>query len=219
MKCPHCQTAFHDEPHTAGLRSDVDGPWLALTRVCPACKRVVIELICAADVRGTGKGRLYSGEKMRFLSYPKTGARATPPTEVPPEIAEDYNQASLVFADSPKASAALSRRCLQNVLREKAGITPGNLANEIDQVIRSNGLPSYLAEAIDAIRNIGNFAAHPTKSTTTGEIVSVEPGEAEWNLDVLAGLFDFYFVQPEVLNRRRLSLNSKLKEVGKPPVK
>jgi hypothetical protein len=35
-------------------------------------------------------------------------------------------------------------------------------------------------ESIDAVRNIGNFAAHPQKSTATGEILEVEFGESEW---------------------------------------
>jgi hypothetical protein len=77
-------------------------------------------------------------------------------------------------------------------------------------------VPSYLSDDIDAVRNIGNFAAHPIKSTRFGEIVPVEPGEAEWNLDVLAGLFDFFFVQPEKKKRRRDALNKKLKDAGKP---
>ena len=47
----------------------------------------------------------------------------------------------------------------------------------------------------------------------------MESGEAEWNLDVLDGLFDFFFVQPEILKRRRLALNAKLAEAGKPPIK
>ena len=80
-------------------------------------------------------------------------------------------------------------------------------------------LPSHLAGAIDAIRNLGNFAAHPLKDTNTGEIVDVEPGEAEWLLDVLEQLFDFYFVQPEVLGRKRDELNEKLEAAGKPPMK
>ena len=44
----------------------------------------------------------------------------------------------------------------------------------------------------------------------------VEPGEAEWNLDVLEALFDSYFVQPETLKTKRASLNKKLREAGKP---
>ena len=96
---------------------------------------------------------------------------------------------------------------------------PGNLADEIQQAVDSGGLPSSLVDSIDAIRNIGNFAAHPMKSQKSGEIMPVEPGEAEWNLDVLESLFDFYFVQPEVIRKKREALNKKLQDAGKPPMK
>lgn len=91
--------------------------------------------------------------------------------------------------------------------------------NDEIQVLDSGKLPSHLAEAIDGIRNIGNFGAHPNKSKITGAIVDVEPGEAEWTLDTLEGLFDFYFVQPAELKRKRDALNGKLKGAGKPPMK
>ena len=103
--------------------------------------------------------------------------------------------------------------------REKAGVKKGNLASEIQEVIDSGNLPSHLSESIDAIRNIGNFAAHPMKSTSTGEIVEVEVGEAEWILDVLEALFDYYFVQPALLKAKREALNKKLSEIGKPNMK
>ena len=45
-------------------------------------------------------------------------ARPPVPKEVPSHIAEDYKEAALVLNFSPKSSAALSRRCLQAVLRE-----------------------------------------------------------------------------------------------------
>jgi hypothetical protein len=76
-----------------------------------------------------------------------------------------------------------------------------------------------LADDLDAIRVLGNFAAHPIKSTNTGEIVEVEPGEAQWGLDVLNGLLDFYYVQAERSRMRREGLNRKLAEAGKPPMK
>ena len=85
--------------------------------------------------------------------------------------------------------------------------------------MNSGQLPSHAAGAIDAIRNIGNFAAHPSKSTTTGEIVEAEAGEAEWNLNVLEHLLDFYFVQPAETDREKKALNEKLSEIGKPPMK
>jgi Domain of unknown function (DUF4145) len=220
MKCPHCQVEFHGNPYTFPLGADDDGTWGAVKHNCPACSRTVVEMVCCKSMIGGGQGDgWFNGIEKRFVVYPRRATRPAPPSEVPSEFAQDYIEASLVLADSPKASAALSRRCLQHILREKARVKKSDLAKEIDEVLASRSLPSHLAEAIDAIRNIGNFAAHPIKSTSSGEIVPVEPGEAEWTLDVLDGLFDFYFVQPEVFKKRRAALDAKLSGLGKPPMK
>ena len=80
-------------------------------------------------------------------------------------------------------------------------------------------LPSDLAANVDAVRHVGNFAAHPMKSQHTGDIVDVEEGEAEWLLDVLEGLFDFYYVAPAQAASKRAALNAKLASLGKPPLK
>jgi hypothetical protein len=138
---------------------------------------------------------------------------------VPALFATDYSEACLTLADSPKASAALSRRCLQNILREVAKVKRGSLDDEIQAVIDSRTLPSHITESLDAVRHIGNFAAHPIKSKASGEIIEVEAGEAEWNLDALESLFEFYFVQPAQLQRKRDALNAKLKAAGKPELK
>ncbi len=80
-------------------------------------------------------------------------------------------------------------------------------------------LPSDLNESIDAVRTIGNFAAHPTKSQHSGEIMEVEPNEADWTLDVLEDLFDFYFVRPAQRQKKGDLLNEKLAAAGKPAMK
>ena len=103
------------------------------------------------------------------------------------------------------------------VKRKKGGVKPQDLSKEIKEVMPS--LPSDLSEQIDAIRNIGNFGAHPIKSTNSGEIVEVEDGEAEWLLDILESLFDFYFVRTVIIQRKKAALNNKLIEAGKPPMK
>jgi hypothetical protein len=153
------------------------------------------------------------------MLYPKGVSRAPISKYVPDMFAEDYKEACLVLADSPKASAALSRRCLQLILRDVAKVKPQDLSKEIQEVLSSKVLPTHLADAIDAVRNIGNFAAHPLKSTSSGEVLPVEPGEAEWSLDVLEGLFDFYFVQPATLKAKKAALDQKLAAAGKPPTK
>jgi len=215
MKCPHCLENFFEEWEEKKIGSDEEGTWRIKYCTCPSCKKLIIKL----EETHTSNRPPHSLLRREYLVRPKAISRAPLPPEVPEKFANDYKEACLVVTDSPKASAALSRRCLQNLLREKAGTTKKNLADQIQEVIDSNQLPSYLLEGLDAIRNIGNFAAHPIKSKSTGEIVEVEPGEAEWNLDILERLFDFYFVQPEILKKKREKLNQKLKDAGKPPMK
>ncbi len=224
MKCPHCLVDFHDEQTfwSVALTADADGQWLLSRRTCPSCHRFVLYLENGAPQGPVAQGqqnvRFLAGSQ-RIMVRPKGTSRAPVPAEVPPDIVDDYKEACLVLADSPKASAALSRRCLQNLLRKAAGVKPGDLSSEIQQVLDSGKLPSIIAENIDAVRNVGNFAAHPNKSNSSGEIVPVEPHEAEWNLDVLESLFDLYFVQPARAKARRDALNKKLQDAGKPPLK
>lgn len=210
MKCPHCLKEIHSHKSGQPLQEDVKGTWHARYELCPACRKLIIELVCQYPSGGWTDS---------VLVYPKGISRVPLSEEIPSRFADNYKEACLVLADSAKASAALSRRCLQSLLREKAKVKPSDLANEIQQVLDSGKLPSHLSEAIDAIRNIGNFAAHPIKSKSSGEIVDVEEGEAELNLDVLEGLFDFYFIQPALMKERLKKLNKKLAEAGKPPIK
>ncbi len=209
MKCPHCITSVHESWTTAAnLGGDADGDWHVLHMTSPECRRIVVRL----DLYRPGET-----PQVQMIVYPRSSIRPPLSPDVPSPYRDDYRDSCAVLPDSPKASAALSRRSLQQLLREKAEVEPGNLSGEIDQAMEQ--LPSQLAGAIDAIRNVGNFAAHPLKDTNTGEIVDVEPGEAEWLLDVLEQLFDFYFALPEILSRKRAKLNEKLEAAGKPPMK
>jgi hypothetical protein len=213
MKCPHCHENFNErlEQKQFPIGGDCDGAWQLTSWYCPSCERLVFALVQLTKYSKDGYP-VQCG--LTTLCRPKTSLRPPPPKEVPEQIAVDYSEACLVLPDSAQASAALSRRCLQYILREAEKVKPGNLSSEIQQVLDKGKLPSHIAESLDAVRAIGNFAAHPIKSTSTGEIVPVEAGEAEWNLDVLEALFDFYFVQPEVIKKKRAALNTKLKDAG-----
>ena len=85
-------------------------------------------------------------------------------------------------------------------------------------LLRTMSFASLLEEKRDVVREIGNLAAHPTKDQNTGQILPVEPAEAEWNLDVLEGLLDHYFVKPDVAQRRNDAINQKLKQADRKPV-
>lgn len=232
LNCPHCQVYSVMRFDSTVKRFEIDDKYgisfrdnqdllFDLICSCPSCNETVFvqAKAHANPYPKAGYEELddSSGAEVEAV-YPYRKSVAVPP-EVPEKYAGDFREAVLVLDLSPTASAALSRRILQNILRDEFCIQHRNLADEIDAFIAQPGIPSYLTSAVDAIRNIGNLAAHPLKNTNTGEVVSVEPGEAEWLIEVLSSLFDFKFIQPLKLQERRDQLNAKLQELGKPPMK
>lgn len=216
MICPHCGIAFHD----TWLEVPVEGTkwWFGWTN-CPACAKDVVRLHRAGKRYLPGQPTNQGHPALaRFTAWPQGSSRPVP-SEVAEPFATDFREASAVLQLSPKASAAISRRLLQHLLREKAGVKRADLSVEIAEVLASRVLPTWLADDLDAVRNVGNFASHPIKSTSTGEVVSVEDGEAEWLLDVIEALFDFYFVGPASAQKKRDALNVKLQDAGKPILK
>ena len=228
MKCPHCNTAFaegfaYTQVVQYGQATSRTGQilapavaWFAQVQRCPECQEAIIYLRKRQQASQLQNQPAQTWPiTFEGLAYPRSGSRSIP-SEVPSPYRDDFSEACKVLGESPKASAALSRRCLQAILRDKAGVTKKDLVDQIDEVIQAGKVPPHIQGELDAVRVIGNFAAHTTKSTATGEIIDVEPGEAEWNLDVLESLFEFYFVQPGLTDKRKAALNVKLKAAGKP---
>jgi len=187
---------------------------------CPNCRLLIVLLLVGeigVDEFG-GNTHFVHGYRPRIIE-PRTSSRAVTAEDIPSRFRKDFNEAAAVLPTSTKASAAISRRVLQDMLHDHYGIKKHDLAQEIQEFLALPGLPTHLSEAVDAIRHVGNFAAHPLKSTHTGQVQEVEPGEAEWLLDVLEAIFDFAFVQPSVLARKKAQLNKRLVEVGKKPMK
>ncbi len=222
MKCPHCNTGIYvgfaestvvTEPAVMNLANQALAPaitWNLSHQRCPECHDSIILL-----ERQTKSIAWSAWRDFKFMAYPRSRSRPIA-KEVPDPYRQDFSEACAVLADSPKASAALSRRCLQAILKDQLGAKKKDLNDQIDEVIATGKLPSHIDQGLHAVRNIGNFAAHTIKSTSTGTIVDVEDGEAEWNLEVVEMLFDFCFVQPAIAAKRKADLNTKLKDAGKP---
>jgi Domain of unknown function (DUF4145) len=236
MKCPHCNTSIHEGFGeqifwNAPIQFARDGStlletpiqWSAMYQRCAECHDSIIYLRrlhqpYATQVRSGSPQQQHhpaAGPAFSFMAYPTASSRPIPAEVVDP-YRQDFTEACKVLADSPKASAALSRRLLQAIIRDKSATKAKDLYDQIEEVTGSGNLPSHISEGLHVVRNIGNIAAHSLKSTTTGAIVDVEPGEAEWNLDVIDMLFDFYFVQPAIAAKRKAELNKKLRDIGKP---
>lgn len=209
MKCPSCTIAFAESWSTRSLGwHGQDTGWYYRTTNCPDCKEWTIEIS-----RGS------SGYRM---IQPIAASRGPVDPAVPAAIASDYLEACNVFPISPKASSALSRRCLQNILNAH-GYAGKNLAKQIDEAINevdaTKALGRTLRDTVDAVRNFGNFSAHPIDDKTTLQIIDVEPEEAEWCLQILEEMFDHFYVRPAQAAARKAALNAKLSAAGKPAAK
>lgn len=223
MECPKCNKNFHPQPNILDIsvHSEPVGRNFILYQACPSCKELLLYLkmnTSAQIMAQYRQNQIPEPSQFAMLVYPKKNRKVLS-NDIPAEYQKDFNEALGVLETSSRASAALSRYCLQKLLIEKAGVKKRELFDQIQEVLDSKQLPTHLASDIDAIRAIGNFGAHPIKSTTSGSIVEVEAGEAEWNLNVLEGLFDFYFIAPAESQRKKIALNQKLQDAGKPQIK
>lgn len=218
MICPHCKTGIHEAYSFSGItlgtnKAGSQYGWRAKFQLCPECRETIIYVEMGPwGPANQSQAPVFVRPSESHLVWPQDGHRNCP-AAVPERLKKDFLEAAAVLPRSPQASAALTRRCLQHLLHDYGNAKERDLANQIDEVAPT--LPGSLSDQLHAVRNIGNFAAHPQKSTNSAEIIEVEPQEAEWSLDVLEELFDHYFVKPALLQKRKEDLNKRLTECRK----
>ena len=113
------------------------------------------------------------------------------PKYIPKAIVDDYNESCLIKDLSPKASATLSRRCLQTMIRDFWNISGlSNLKQEIDAI--KEKVDSMTWSAIDSVREIGNIGAHMEKDINL--IIDVDPGEAKLLIQLIESLIKEWYI-------------------------
>jgi Domain of unknown function (DUF4145) len=125
----------------------------------------------------------------RWQLRPQSSARPFP-DYIPAPLIADYTEACLIRDLSPKASATLSRRCLQGMIRDFWGVKKGTLAEEING-IKDKVEPAIWA-AIDAVRKIGNIGAHMEKDINL--VIDVDPDEAQMLIQLVEVLFEEWYI-------------------------
>lgn len=113
------------------------------------------------------------------------------PKYIPKAIVNDYNESCLIRDLSPKASATLSRRCLQTMIRDFWNINGlPNLKQEIDAI--QSKVDSITWSAINSVREIGNIGAHMEKDINL--IIDVDPGEAKLLIQLIESLIKEWYI-------------------------
>ncbi|SNS84574.1 protein of unknown function [Granulicella rosea] len=164
--------------------------------VCPnlECKEYSIQAaLYKTKVQYSGAGQPFSAidgpSLINWQLRPKSTAKVFP-NYIPGPVRQDYEEACMVLNDSPKASATLSRRCLQGIIRDFWKISKNRLVDEIYDL--KDKVDANTWAAIDAIRSIGNIGAHMEKDINL--IIDVDPGEAELLIRLIETLFSDWYI-------------------------
>lgn len=156
FQCPFCSAVMAVTPDTQRVRHPsflyLDDPFyfdeysdscLEMTFYqCPHCKEFTI----------LAKGIGSAVKDVNIAIRPLSQARKYP-DYIPLAIRSDYEEASAILYLSPKASATLSRRCLQGMIRDFFQISKSSLFEEINAI--KDKIPAEQWAVLDGVRRIG----------------------------------------------------------------
>jgi hypothetical protein len=223
--CPFCQNAqtvsgekYHSYVHPIKVGQSKHGA-IALRFIATGCSNPNCKEVALTVITGTLDTEYRQAYRLKdkisnHAIWPESSHKPQP-TFIPPPIVQDYVEACRIRDLSPKASATLSRRCIQGMIRDFCGISKATLFAEIEELksrvennTAPNGVTPETLEAIDHLRSIGNIGAHMEKDINI--IVDVDPGEAQALIELIELLFGEWYV---ARNSRQTKL-AKIKSIA-----
>ena len=199
-RCPFCQmfgTVTEDRFSTAvhrfaqGNKHGLQALH-SVVYVCPNedCREFTLAVALGKSEWVANRQEYEDGETEEQWQLVPSGRFRTFPEYIPAPILADYREACLIRDLSPKASATLSRRCLQGVIRDFWQVVKPRLVDEIDAI--KDKVDPITWNAIDAVRNIGNIGAHMEKDINL--VVDVDPEEAGLLIGLIETLLTEWYV-------------------------
>lgn len=198
-----------DTSHFYGTKyGGVGTSWSAIRCPNPNCGEVFLDVsFNKIELGAPPFGHKIVEHIDRWTLRPESMAK-TQPDYIPPQLREDYHEACLIVEKSPKASATLSRRCLQGMIRDRWNIRERTLYEEIEAL--ENHVDGDTWEAIKAVKDVGNIGAHMEKDINL--IIPVDPDEAKLLIEMIEELFDVWYVQRHEREQKKARLKQLAKE-------
>lgn len=156
--CPHCQTLSLMTFRILRFNQDVITDDMGM--------RLTLD-------NGNGEEVLYGselkiarchscGKKIVWIDseyvYPNIVAEEVNP-DLPESVKQLYNEAGLIYNQSPRAACALLRLAIDRLCNE-LGETDRDINKNIGALVEK-GLPKKVQQALDVVRVVGNKAVHP----------------------------------------------------------
>jgi hypothetical protein len=165
-----------------------DGPPSeAIVCVCETCDAALLYDGIAYDVSGNWPD----------LVYPRN---TTLPSSVPQAVRDIYSEAAVVKRNAPNAFAILIRKGLEAICDDR-GAPSGPLAARLKHLAERGEIPPSLAEVTDALRVVGNTAAHVSLQPITHPMT--------WVIDdFFRVIVEYVYVAPSKLSEFKQRLAS-----------
>lgn len=201
-RCPYCNqfSTIGEKNTTATTHSlyldNADGYKIAVSRfiVCPNpdCQKFQyeVQLFDASYPESGGGLRITDQNNYKEWRLVPSSCAKVYPDYIPVAIRQDYEEACLIMDTSPKASATLSRRCLQGMIRDFWEVRKSRLVDEIDAI--KDKVDPLTWEAIDAVRKIGNIGAHMERDINV--IIDVDSEEAHLLIGLIETLIKDWYI-------------------------
>jgi len=234
MKCPNCQQNTPDAwERFQTYERFKEGKPLAIALpagVDPDTRQVSVDWMhCANEACGElvirsnesfteSEGDLPVAHRQEsILLRPRFAMSREVAAEVPGDLRRDYLEAARIFPLSPRMSAVLARRILADLLEKYANLTDFSLKVRINEFAKDTNHPHDLRHNLGYLAEVGNFGAH-TQTNDQAEIVDVDEEEADWTLNLVDRLFDYFIVSPEKDRKMREALDEKLQAANRKPI-
>ena len=201
--CPYCNRATTiTEPNNSEQAYEIGTKESIHSRVtlghtaiaCPnsECKKLTLK-VNLSEYRWNGASWKIGTEIGNWSLLPMSQSKPQP-DYIPAALREDYDEACAVLPHSAKASATLSRRCLQGIVRDFWDIPAGkrgNLGAELSFI--KDKIEEDTWEGIQAIRSVGDIGAHMEKDVNF--VVDVDPEESSLLIELIEMLFEDWYIQ------------------------
>ncbi|WP_315361456.1 DUF4145 domain-containing protein [Prevotella histicola] len=156
--CPHCQTLSLMNFRTLCFEQDVitdDNGVAYIINNHGYDEEIYSSELKIARCHSCGKKIIWIDNE---YIYPNIVAEEVNP-DLPESVKQLYNEAGLIYNQSPRAACALLRLAIDRLCNE-LGETDRDINKNIGALVEK-GLPKKVQQALDVVRVVGNKAVHP----------------------------------------------------------
>jgi hypothetical protein len=201
-ECPHCNhkttiiNSNYSESNFGLSIANADGGKVLSSYfiVCPnnECNKFTLGSILydsSYEFRNGRWNHFDQKEIKRWRHVPNSSTKNFP-DYIPKDILEDYKEACAIIDQSSKASATLSRRCLQQMVRDFWEVKGNSLFEEIESIEEHVDLLTL--KPINATKEIGGIANLMKKDCAL--LIDAEPKEAKALIRLVEILFKNWYI-------------------------